>query len=369
MSPIPNHPKNPKRWREDPEPAGSVLSCSLENTSDNSSVELSPSSTALQLQTKPTRRLSPALISFLTSLIFHTAFLIVLALIVIRGLQGSNSHVQLEASIQKESDSASGALLASVVISPPQFDEQKSRADQIAGEDSNIEKNKANADEIGTVQRYQPEQEGAQNVAYRLQKSVAELAMVSTAKENDSKDDGSGKPGEATFFGAKAYGNRFVFIIDASTSMEGYRWNRAVGELLKCIGELADGAEFFIIAFHFEPVPIDLSRATTKTFLVKGNGSVVLCRKWLHSIILAPRTMPASSLELALDFEPDAIFLLSDGEIRDNSLALLRDMNQKDDKPIVPINTIHLFSNEGKETLETLARENGGSFTAVGGKD
>ena len=74
-------------------------------------------------------------------------------------------------------------------------------------------------------------------------------------------------------------------------------------------------------------------------------------------------------IDVGMLVEPDAIFLLSDGELRDNSLALLRVKNQKDDKPIVPINTIHLFSNDGKETLETLARENGGSFTAVGGKD
>jgi hypothetical protein len=79
--------------------------------------------------------------------------------------------------------------------------------------------------------------------------------------------------------------------------------------------------------------------------------------------------MPASSLELAMAFQPDAIFLLSDGELRDNSLALLRLQNQKDGKPIIPINTIHLFSDDGKETLETLAKENGGSFTAVGAND
>jgi len=202
-----------------------------------------------------------------------------------------------------------------------------------------------------------------------MQQTVAALASLSTNLESESAAAESGKPGEATFFGARAYGNRFVFIIDASTSMEGYRWNRALGELLKSIGRLAEGTEFFIIAFHFEPVPIDFSRAVTKSYLVKGNASVVQCRRWLRSLTLAPQTMPASSLELAIAFQPDAIFLLSDGELRDNSLALLRLENQKDGKPIIPINTIHLFSDDGKETLETLAKENGGSFTAVGAND
>lgn len=370
MSPTHNHPKNPKRWREDPELSGPAVGGSLRLAPENQAAQNPRSTLDLTHASKRKRRITPSLISFLTSLIVHTTFLICLALIVIQGLQGSHHNVEIHASIQPDGGALDGSLLASVVISPPQLDSQESRSDPVVnGEDGSIQKKQPIAAEVGELQRFQPEQAGTDNAAYRLQESVAQLALVSATNDNETSDAESGKPGQATFFGAKAYGNRFVFIIDASTSMEGYRWNRALGELIKSVDQLAEGTEFFIIAFHFEPIPIDLSRAVTKSFLVKGKGSVVLCRKWLRSLVLAPDTRPASSLELALAFEPDAIFLLSDGELRDNSLALLRNKNQEDDQPIIPINTIHLFSDEGKETLETIAKENGGSFTAVGGKE
>jgi hypothetical protein len=370
MSPTHNHPRNPKRWREDPELPGPAAGISSLNTPTDSSSQ-NPRSILAQPQTLHRKlRIAPSLIGFLTSLIAHTAFLIFLALIVIQGLQGGHNNLELHATIQPDGEALDGSQLASVVISPPQLDAQESRSDQVVyGEDGNIQNKQPIATELGELRRFQPEQAGTDDAAYRLQDTVAQLALVSATSDNQPSEAESGKPGQATFFGAKAYGNRFVFIIDASTSMEGYRWNRALGELIKSVDQLAEGTEFFIIAFHYEPVPIDLSRAVTKSFLVKGKGSVVLCRKWLRSLVLAPDTRPASSLELALAFEPDAIFLLSDGELRDNSLAMLRNKNQQDDKPIIPINTIHLFSNDGKETLETLAKENGGSFTAVGGKE
>lgn len=349
MSPIPNHPKNRKRWREEPELSGPAPEHSL--------------------PTSPPRRLSSGTISFLTSFIVHTTFLLILALIVIKGLEQSSQHVELQASILPNRSTLEASQLATVVIAPPQLDSQESQAERVESGDMGQPTPPEIAEKIGELQRFQPEQAGAEDANFRWQQSLAALALASATTDVESTETESGKPGEATFFGSKAYGNRFVFIIDASTSMEGFRWNRAVGELLKCIGQLSEGTEFYIIAFNYEPLPIDLSRAVTKSFLVKGKGSVVYCRKWLRSLVLAPETMPAGSLELALAFEPDAIFLLSDGELRDNSLGLLRKKNQRDNKPIIPINTIHLFSDDGKETLETLARENGGSFTAVGGKE
>lgn len=346
MSPTHNHPKNLRRWKEETNLSGVVVF------------------------RKSNRRWGSGFAAFLVSLIAHTALLLILALIVLQGLHGSQSKFQLNAAILPEKEASESGQLASVQILPPQLEAQDTQALQLeAGVGNNPKTLQELAELQGPVQRFQPEQEGVPDTAFRLAKTVAELSLASSVNEEEATDTEPGKPGEATFFGARAYGNRFVFVIDASTSMDGYRWNRAVGELLRSIGRMADGTEFFIIAFHYEPIPIDLSRTTTRTFLVKGKSSVVICRKWLRSLTLAPQTMPATSLQLAMEFNPDAIFLLSDGELRDNSLALLRAQNQKEGKPRIPINTIHLFSNDGKETLETLARENGGSFTAVGAKE
>lgn len=354
MSPTHNHPKKPNRktnrWREEPQ-------CSALDTSPSPKPQSSLKA----------RRIGAKWLSFLISFIVHTSVLIVLALIVIQGLPVSESIFSLQASIQPRNDELNGSRLMSVDISESTL---ASEAEEVLTGERESQENPNKFGSIpASLQRYEPKLENADETSLRMQQTVAALASLSSKLESESAEAESGKAGEATFFGARAYGTRFVFIIDASTSMEGYRWNRALGELLKSIGRLAEGTEFFIIAFHFEPVPIDFSRAATRSYLVKGNSSVVQCRRWLRALTLAPQTMPASSLELAMAFQPDAIFLLSDGELRDNSLALLRLKNQKDGKPIIPINTIHLFSDDGKETLETLAKENGGSFTAVGAND
>ena len=313
------------------------------------------------------RRSSPSHISFLVSFITHTLFLLILALIAISGLPPAHNTLLVYATIDQY---RGNGLLASVEIAPPQLDNQESSDESYrSGTAGSSEPVAPHVAAIGHPKLYQPEQSGSDDRAFRLSQSISQLALVSDSEVTSDNTPASAVAGEATFFGARAYGNKFVFVIDASTSMEGYRWNRAVGELLSSIGRLADGAEFFIIAFHYEPIPIDVSRSMNKTFLVKGKSSVVQCRRWLRQLTLAPQTMPATSLQMAMDFQPDAIFLLSDGELRDNSLSLLRRENQKDGKPIIPISSIHLFSNDGRETLETLAKENGGSFTAVGAKD
>ena len=68
--------------------------------------------------------------------------------------------------------------------------------------------------------------------------------------------------------------------------------------------------------------------------------------------------------------QPDAIFLLSDGEILDSTLQDLRVWNRKrnDDgeaKAVVPIHTVLLHSQIGYAALEAIANENGGTFTPV----
>ena len=65
---------------------------------------------------------------------------------------------------------------------------------------------------------------------------------------------------------------------------------------------------------------------------------------------------------------PDAIFMLSDGELQDNSLQMLRQINSIDsDLRQIPIHTVHLMSEFGRETLEIIAKENQGTFTPIEG--
>jgi hypothetical protein len=88
--------------------------------------------------------------------------------------------------------------------------------------------------------------------------------------------------------------------------------------------------------------------------------------RWLRSKSLGPATMPAEALRIALNMKPDAIFVLSDGELQDNSIGMMRTLNALPnvEKPI-PVHAIHLISDQGMNTLQQLATENGGTFRHV----
>lgn len=419
MSPIRNPIPKPKRWKDDSAPAadvgtpasksgglGQALLNSIRRTRKPFTTHLkiyggssipnsSPQAPTLPLDAatlgrkeadslrgnltaemehlthRSTIQVRPGQLSFLISFVIHTAFLLLLAMSVFSGIQGTSHRILLNASVSEAGGPGQGEALTSLTIEPPAISEQAEAKDHdhlLAQTLKNATGNSATQTlaEIAALTRLNHDDLLRSPSPHPFPSELAALADLTNGGAGEDADETGQVAGQATFFGSKAYGTKFVYIIDASTSMEGYRWNRAIGELLKSIGQLSDGTEYFVVAFHLEAVPIDLSRAATKTFLVKNKSSVVMCRRWLRQLQLAPQTMPATSLRLALDFKPDAIFMLSDGELRDNSLAMLRNVNQSDDGTAhTPIHSIHLFSNDGRETLKALAEENGGTFTAV----
>ena len=174
----------------------------------------------------------------------------------------------------------------------------------------------------------------------------------------------------ASFFGAEAEGNRFVFVIDSSGSMRGPRWEALCKELIRAIQSLSPDQVFFVISFDSMAHPMFGLAPPKGTFLKAVDKNVDRIRNWLRSIHHGSDTLPSSAVGIAMQLKPDSIFLLSDGEIRDSTVEDLRIWNRKNDvegnvKTLVPIHTVLLHSQIGFATLETIARENGGTFTPV----
>ncbi len=193
---------------------------------------------------------------------------------------------------------------------------------------------------------------------------VVHALTTSTGKRKGGSGDGEGVG--ASFFGIGAGGDKFVFIVDSSRSMEGKRWSYAVMELIRTVKELGPDQKYFIICFDMTPHPIFDLAPPQNEYIKASSRTLIKVRSWLRSHKLGYETRPASSLQIAINMKPDAIFLLSDGEIRDNSQVLLRSINRDEhQKPLVPIHTIHLFSQDGKKALEEIAEENGGTFREV----
>jgi hypothetical protein len=185
--------------------------------------------------------------------------------------------------------------------------------------------------------------------------------------KTSSSGDSASKPG-AQFFGSYALGEKFVFVLDSSRSMLGDRWMYACHELMDSVARLKPNQQFFVICFDEGPTCMFNTPVTRIKYYQNDEETRTRLKRWLMLRKLGRNTRPASAMTLALNLHPDAIFLLSDGEIRDDTLSLLRQVNGfSTERRQVPVHTIHLMSMEGRSTLQAIAIENSGSFTPVQG--
>ncbi len=198
-----------------------------------------------------------------------------------------------------------------------------------------------------------------------LSASLASLSVGDVSEKLSLKGRGRG----ASFFGSYAHGDRFVYVLDSSRSMKGDRWTYACNQLIDSLNGLKPEQEFFVICFDMETSFLFNARPDRAKYATIDSTIVARVRNWLRSRTLGKATMPAEALRYALAFNPDAIFLLSDGELQDESLFMLRLLNNAaSTSRQIPIHTVHLFSQEGRFTLQQIAHENGGSFTPIQGR-
>ena len=196
---------------------------------------------------------------------------------------------------------------------------------------------------------------------------------------------GDGK--SATFFGTKASGRRFVFVVDRSISMgygsEDYisrelfnRYDVAKSELLNAIDSLQPHQQFFVVMFAHNTVPmfgqesVEESGDTDFEMIAATRENKTRFQTWLGDVGMGPGTDPRLALEIAIDMRPDAIFFLSDGEFvseRNDQRPKTRDIIQKHirQRTIVPINTVSLVVEETIETMKGIANRSEGSFKFI----
>ena len=186
--------------------------------------------------------------------------------------------------------------------------------------------------------------------------------------KEESKEKTSGKATE--FFGTRSYGSDFVFVIDCSSSMSvKYRWRRAVRELVATLDQL-DSEQKFLVLLYNDKNYMMFGAPNSQRLIWATDENKRLIRNWLGEATPFSGTRPGKSVRLALKKNPDAIYFLSDGELRDNTMFDLRHWNAPKEGPDglrrkIPIHTVLLGSNFGLETMRTIAEENNGIFTKV----
>ena len=194
-----------------------------------------------------------------------------------------------------------------------------------------------------------------------LFESVASTGGINEV-ELPKKDAGGG----AEFFGVKGDGSDFVFIVDCSGSMADFgRWDQAVKELRASMESLSNQQRFLILLYNDGFVAMNGDARLVNSTAEARKKAL----RWLRRNRPISLTYCADALEKALNLNPDAIFLLSDGEFNDRSdvFFVLESMNSKKKltRQQVPVHTVALGSHMGRYTMKRIADENAGIFKLV----
>lgn len=176
----------------------------------------------------------------------------------------------------------------------------------------------------------------------------------------------------AKFFGTSASGNSFCYVIDGSGSMRGGPWEAAKAELLRSLSSLSEKQRFYIIFYNREifGVPEPGQREPADYPLYATSANLEHARRWIETLKVHQGGPPNEALQMAIDREPDAIYLLTDGVTKVDVAGYLRTNNRSRDfisgeQVLTTIHTIAFYSLEGQDLLKRIAMENNGQFIYV----
>ena len=172
------------------------------------------------------------------------------------------------------------------------------------------------------------------------------------------------EPGEMFQVNQTGKGNRYVFVIDCSGSMnQDNRLSMAKSELIIAITSMEPDKEFFVYYYNHGsiPMPGGPKKATKENLLIVS--------PWINGQPGSGSTNPRAALRGAFGMEPDTVWLLTDGIFTQLSgmttvEAFIRKLNA-DDK--VRVNTIgfHRDRKAVDRSLGPIAAANDGTFRFV----
>jgi hypothetical protein len=152
-------------------------------------------------------------------------------------------------------------------------------------------------------------------------------------------------------------GTNIVFVLDRSLSMNhGDKSLVARLELVNTLEHLGPEKSFFIIFFPYKPMPADGPLPAT-------SENIQRITNWIFSVgHKYDWSGPTDALLKGFQFEPDTMWLLSDGKFSRTVATGLRKVNEG---ARVHIHTIGFYSREGESIMRQIAEENNGTYRFV----
>ncbi len=174
---------------------------------------------------------------------------------------------------------------------------------------------------------------------------------------------GAGSGSGQGFFGLDVKGKRFVFVVDASRSMNRpypgeakNRLGRVKLELYHTVTKMTSDQSFYVIFFNNVPIPMP-SRG-----MVRAEPAAVRpYLDWIFRVRGMDQTDPQPALLMALQLNPDRIYFLTDGDFSYRSVRAVREANRSR----IPIHTIGFGGQEGEKNLQEIARDSQGTYQFI----
>ena len=185
-----------------------------------------------------------------------------------------------------------------------------------------------------------------------------------TGKGRESGVSPSPPPVErnADFFAVKSGpAARIVYVVDRSGSMTD-SIDYVKYELKRSIRALAEEQLFGVIFYSSGP----FVEMTPRRLVNATDRNKLLAVEFIDSVIAQGQTDPSGALERAFELQPDAIYLLTDGEFDRAIIGLVKRLNAAGK---VKVHTIGFLYRMGEQVLKQIADQNGGQYRFVSEKD
>jgi len=186
------------------------------------------------------------------------------------------------------------------------------------------------------------------------------------AGRGDRDLPGGGPVGSLWGVGEGQRARSVVYVMDRSGSM-GDSFGLLQRELMRAVGSLESDQTFNVIWFNEGPAELLSEQMLSGTIENKRKAFGAIKR-----VYPSGRTEPVDAIRRGLEFKPDVLFLLSDGDFGEDNAQIMRFIRQANADNGTIINTILFIYDtvgEGERVLRAIAEQNGGTFKHVSERD
>jgi hypothetical protein len=264
-------------------------------------------------------------------------------------------------------------LLQNTISESPEFEVAGPIVDELTAIDFASEEGPASLGDAGSLGTL-PTEFGTEMFGSGGLGADGTSAMSGLGHGNERRGGGgkrnSGPLGSAVFFGTQSQGDRFVFVVDNSSSMKGGRLEAAAAELLHTTNSLTPKQSFYVIFVSDQTYPMFFPQREPDLVPATAANKQRLAA-WLPNAILASgnNRKLIEAMNMAAALQPHAVFLLWDGDMKYSEKVRLEVMTHLT-RPNQWAFTIHTLglgvtSLDAEQNLTTIAQAHGGTFRKV----